>query len=276
MFYAPIKYPAMRFTLITLAVSAILVSCDKKDPPKPKAPEPVNTDMTPGMGNNSRNIHGYFYASYRQSPSPNEGYLTGFAVFGDPARHLMGLYDHYNDNERFSSSSTSRGNISVGMTSFAGRNLSENNNPGFNLSYRLHSFQTIYGFDYSCNWHTEGNGSFKPVDLSVDRGFPRIARTTDTPTMYINKSADFILDLKGLVSNYDSVYVRIPSFNGFLEKRISATSSIIVFSQASLAQIFNGTTMTIMAYNYSHKIINSKEYIFELAEKQDILLLIDP
>jgi hypothetical protein len=163
------------------------------------------------------------------------------------------------------------GNVSVGNVNMCGYNLNKSNTSSNSLQYTYNnSFSN--DFSYSSAIYTDGNGSFKPINFSIPRGFPKVAAPTGTLT--VSKSAGLTLDISPYISNYDSVIVRFgttgsTSTFGNPRKGISNNTSTVSFSSQELSSLYTGTYqyLSFMAYNYSNKMIDDKMYVFELSNK---------
>lgn len=251
------RYPLFLFAPL------FFTSCIKDDVKLPEQPELVNTEITNGMPENPGSINGYLYGSYSISSS-NYTYLSAYCSFRDPGGELALTYDHSTDQETFSANSQTRGNIRTGFVSIYGLNLPELN-MGNSISYRL-NMQNAANINTIPRWKTNGNGSFKALDQTVPRGLPTILTPALTKTISI--SQDFVIDTRAIATNFDSLMVFFGSNFSSVKKRAGLNDRYIIFSTSDLYQIGTGSrNISIYAFNYSNRTIDSKVYLFELASK---------
>lgn len=256
--------------LLFLPVLFLFGSCIKDDVKLPEEPEALNTEMSNGFPADGEICSGYMYSCYSQDP--NASYLFAYCTFRDPGADLFATYDHFTDQTRFFTGEQINGNIRVGNVRFNKRNLVETNSGG-GISYRLTNTNNISLGDGSALWETDGNGSFKSLADAINRGFPKILYSTVTKTASI--SSDYIIETKNIATNFDSLIISIGYYNYQIRKRAVAGDQIIKFTKEELYSKGAGTqNLYIYAYNYSHRIINSKKYVFELANKYTTILQI--
>jgi hypothetical protein len=251
----------MYIKVFCFALLPIIVSCSKKS--KSPVQDPlISTDMANGLGDNPNAINGYFYVAQRDYGSSTI-YTTIYASFSDPKKKLMTGYNHFNENSSFSSNNT-QGNIDVGNIFFNNWLFLNKNSFNPNVTYSANNSNGSYSS--SAAWKTDGNMSFKPLDLIVSRGFPTVSTTTFAP---ISKSAGCTINLSTYANNYDSLTVVITDNSSTqIKRRVDATVSSITFSSAELNQLYsNYGSVWFYAYNYSNKTVENKSYIFELSYK---------
>lgn len=252
-----------------------LIACDK---PKAKIPaeEPtVTTEMANGFPDNKEKIHGYFYAANTLFSTLNRSrYL--YAVFGDPARDLMQNFNHVANTTRNGGQQNS-GNVNVGAVSFNDYQI----NPSGLAAY--YSNNSVSVLDVSTKWRTDGNGSFKPVDLNVPRGFPTV---NVTGSYSLSLSKEFKVDVSGIFGNYDSLAVIVSRVSSYfspynsVSKTISASDpSLVTFKPAEMATALTNTgygSIIFSGFNYSHKTAEDHVYVFELSTQTALTLTISP
>jgi hypothetical protein len=257
--------------LATIVLLCAFAGCKKQTMSKVETPVPVTTSLENGMGNTT--VNGYLYCSLNSSFTWS-GNSFFYAAFGDPARKLLSSYNHFSDFTQFSGSNTF-GNIDVGQVTFANSVTLFKNlfNPNVNYTGNTNVFT---GTDAS--WSVEGNGSFKPFNITVSRGFPTLSNTfTLAP---VSRTNPYTIDLSALASNYDSIVVEIgnnlSSFGN--PKRHLGNSGSVTFNASELSNLFTSQNgqVKICAFNYSNITIEDKRYIFELARKNTQYITINP
>lgn len=266
--------------LVLIFSLTFFISCNKnKTTTTPADPEPITTDMANGLPDNPKKINGYAFAQtlVNLNSGNTNGFVYLFAMFGDPTRNLIANYDHFSNNQRSVNSTNDRGNVSVGDLSFNGLML---NNFGSVVYQQTSNFASSLNY---ANWHSDGNLSFKPLNLSVARGFPAIKQpsASATSSYSIGISKDLTITFSDFISNYDSVCVTMNDYssgsNGYkIRKTVSSVSNSITFSQTELS-VLNTTpygNINFVAYNYSNKTIEDKIYVFELSNRLNMTLVI--
>jgi hypothetical protein len=258
----------MKYSTYLVAVTLFVqFSCTKKSDKISKEEPPVNKELSNGLGSNFSKINGYLYASMKKSSYGGSGFyysLRAFASFGDPVRNLMSNYDHVNENTFFMEFEN-QPNITVGNVKFSDIQIGSKGT----TIYNYNSNQSNSAIAISSSWDTEGNGPFKPIDLSVKRGFPQINSTSFVET--ISKNNDFTINTSNFVSNYDSVVVKIYVGSITITKRISSASSTITFKKEELSGFYNSYPyISYMAFNYSNMTVEDKSYVFELSNRLEL------
>ena len=265
------KALSMRFTTYLVAIILLsLFSCDKNKDKVPDEETLVTTELSNGIGANTSKIHGYLYASIKKSISGGNYiyyYLRAFACFGDPARNLMSNFEHYSDNTLFFGSEN-QPNVTVGTVKFSNIQIGSKGSTTYNYS---NNQSNPFGAT-SPIWDTEGNGPFKPFDVTVKRGFPQINLTVNGDT--ISRNTDFTINMANFISNYDSVVVKIYSGSITITKRISSASNTLTFKKEEFASFYTYANISYMAFNYSNMTVENKAYIFELSNKLEMPLII--
>jgi hypothetical protein len=249
-----------------------LSSCEKKKTIA-ETPPTITTNLASGLLENPSSINGYVYASQTNNSS-SSNYSYYYAVFGDPARNLMINYNHFNDqigNSGFNNAD--RGNVQVGSNiTIAGYNITAQVIQSSGSFGEVHYFNFISNsFNTNASIRTDGNGSFKPLNFTISRGYPKILTSSSTQ-FTANVKQNYNLDISNLISNFDSLIVRISS-NGSpyinVMKNVVAGAKTITFSSQELSGVSQGSYLNLyfQAFNYSNITIEDKRYIFELANK---------
>lgn len=263
----------MRFLAILLPVLILLFSSCKKDKDKePEEPPAINTDMASGLPDNPKMIHGYFYADNYEGAYNGSTYSTLYSVFRDPADNIMPNYNHFTGNVLFTST---RGNISVNDVAFNGHLLNKMS------SSAIHYNNVIYQAaspDYSAHWKTGGNSTFLPLNQIVPRGLPVLNVAANYT---ISGSSPYSINPEEVVSNYDSLIVKISRNNfTFVKRAIARGVGTITFPASELSSIFSGSgsspLISFYAYNYSFRTVENKTHVFELAYKKDRFITVKP
>jgi hypothetical protein len=265
-----------RLKITALCACLAFFSCKKTENKMPEEPELVTTELRNGFPDNPALIKGYFYASVKNYNYNSSGSIDVrcYCILNDPAKDLLGTFEHFNDNIQFNGSA---GNIAVGDVTFNNVSL-KTNSFGNSLNYTQNtSFLSLPG---SAVWKTEGNGSFKALNLNISRGFPVLVNTyTNTSQFYqVSISNGYKVELGNNVSNYDSLVVAL-SFSGkTVKKRLITGAASVFFSSNELSVFSNNYSglLTIYAYNYSTKMVENINYIFELSNKLQVNMQVVP
>jgi hypothetical protein len=259
------------FQLFALSLAVVFIACKKTKTSTPATPAPLNTDLSNGFTSKPESINGYFYASYSTYNS-NYFALDGYCVFRDPASDLMKNYDHVTGSQNFSADNL--GNIQVNQVTFNGQLFSENNNGNSSINYYYDNSSGLTSFNYSAAWHTGGNGTYKALDVTIAKGFPKINTTNASGNLitYTLTTGNFNLDFSTMISNYDSLIIVLGSIGSqsTIVKRLSASAATsVAFTQAEISSVssYYSIPLTFMAFNYSNQTVNNKVYVFELANK---------
>ncbi len=272
------------FRTAVLCLAVLFAACHKNKRKANPDPGPQDTELAKGLPENPRAIHGYFFAGISNYNYDLTNYkVTLYAAFHDPAASLTKTYDHVNNNLSFSELF---GNVAVGSVQFSNAmNLSVNGFGGSQVSYL---YNTPFQQDVSNivpAWLTAGNGSFKPLNISLTRGFPVITPTIvpSTASYSVSLVNDFVVTADNFISNYDSLIVTIiptSSSNQTIKKKVSAPGTSVTFTKNELAGLPSGSWSTNIIYfqacNYSHITINGKLYLFELSNKYQNYVYVNP
>jgi hypothetical protein len=257
----------MRNLCISACLVLLVYSCKKKDDKAETPSEPVNTELQPGLPEKSKSLSGYLFAIRQKTNTYINSTLTLklYAAFNDPAANLIASYDHLNTNRVFSVSGQA-GNIIVGPVQFGSTGM-QPSNLGTIAFYNTTTMKTDSD-PVETFWATNGNKTFKPFIQDVSRGFPQLGNTMNAALISISLGQGYTLDpLAAGISNYDSLMVRING-NSFASKtKRVGRGTAVVFTTNDLAGFYSGqnTNMLIAAFNYSHKTIEDKLHVFELA-----------
>src|SRR5689334_4748651 len=102
----------------TLSLAAFAMAMCKKESvrvsPVPATPAP-DTELSRGLPENPKSIHGYFFSAYNYRPDNYNGsYTTAscYAQFSDPASNLLASYDR--DNQSSYVAIRSNSNVDMG------------------------------------------------------------------------------------------------------------------------------------------------------------------
>lgn len=246
-------------------IAIALYSCQKNDTTE----QPLkNIALNNGLGDSPNKLNGYFFSSINKTISNNYTYYNQqhFAFFGDPSRNLMINFNRLTGNEQIFDMAA-RSNVSVGQVTIMNAAI------GSKTATTYSSFTNIYQNLENSNFtiRTEGNGSFKPLNLTITRGFPKINQFIIGDTL--SKGTDYQIN-KALFSNYDSVIVSINSPYSLYAKRFDANQEVF-FSKEELS-ILNGSgyTLNFMLFNYSNTTVESKTYLFELSNRLTVPLTV--
>lgn len=252
---------------ILMCLLVLFQACRKKsneqqavvDAPK------VSTELRSGLPDNSRVIHGYFYSSVKSSFG-GSSYARSYAIFNDPGADLMITYDHNFDNTSFLQPTL--GNIDAGEVLFSGMPLFTQNG-GDRLSYLMIGTPTTSGNAGPTSWKTDGNGTFKPIDVVLQRGMPVVANYSTVANMNISRSTGITFNVADIASNFDSLIVSVSYSSTMIKKKIIAGTPVIEIKSSELSAFAASgyASISIYAYNYSNKTVEDKVYVFELSAK---------
>lgn len=260
-------------TLIMLssAMTFTLAGCKKTSTSTTNPATPANTDLANGLPKDAQSINGYFYAN--STSNFGSMYINGYCVLHDEPTDLMPNYNHYTDQQTFSGTGN-LGNIQVGNVSFNNTTLFESNNGVNSIFYNFSNTIGNGSIPSTATWKTDGNGSFKALNLNVSRGFPKINYTTSIPGTIItftmsSTNASSTIDLSNIVSNYDSLVVVLGGqFSSYgVKKFLKSPANTVTFTRDEILSNGSGSQFQIMAYNYSNKTVQNRLYVFELSSK---------
>ena len=266
----------MKIKLFILAVvSTTLFSCKKTEIEAPSQAIAASGDFSNGIP--SGKINGYLYAC--DVNYSGFGYLSTYAVFGDPARMLNRNFEH-RDERTVLTGTDNIGNVSVGNLQFSGYNVYSYYQGSNTLSY-YYMNNISYQNNLSAAWLSDGNKSFAPLNVAIPRGFPLLSdsliKTSNNNSITVANG--YNISLNKFIGNYDSLYVRVAnsSDGSFVAKMFNNTQSPS-FSADELRTIFPGSGNTygfveVAAYNYSNKLISGKSYLFELARRRENIMV---
>jgi hypothetical protein len=255
----------MRNLCIGACLALLVVSCKKKDDKVATPPEPVNTELQPGLPEKSRSVNGYLFAIRQKNNTYSYNTLTVklYAAFNDPATNVIASYDHVSTDQAFFSGGQA-GNIIVGTVQFGSTGMQPSNfgNRAFySTSTIKNDSDPVETF-----WAINGNKSFRPFIQDITRGFPQPGNTMNVSPILISLGQGYTFDPSAAgISNYDSLIVKINSSSN-VTKRVGRGTAV-AFTSNDLSRFYAGgyATMLIAAFNYSHKTIEDKLYVFEMA-----------
>ncbi len=260
------------FLLTTVAIFGF--SCQKKALEEKAAP--INKPLTDGLPDEFRSINGYINSMYT-FPYGGGGFNTisyqSYAGFCDPKKNLLSTFDRAGGNILFSSfegPNISLGRVFISEDSNFGSSSGANTYRYTNFKSNLSSIST-----QSTYISTEGNTSFKPISINLERNFP--TKLATVPIYTISKSLGFQIDANTFASNYDSVIVRVVSTQQ-ITKRATGTNPVMIFSPKDLEKlsINSSSNILVTAVNFSHMIVDDKVYVFELCTRQTSTYFITP
>lgn len=256
---------------IIILGSLFLFSCNKKKETIDE-PENINTSLVDGLPENKKLINGYLYSSlqtYQYSSSSSYYYMNSYAIFSDPAKNLISTFNHYYNNKMFVQSIN--GNIDVGNVYINGITLPKSLQSNFEVYYTQGFNSSSNFFNYNATWSTEGNKSFKPINLSIGKGYPLISTNLISIGNSISKSSNYTINFGNNISNYDSLIVILEdgNFNGKIRKTLPQNATSVTFTPQDMNVLSSSNygKVGIYAYNYSYIILDSKVNILELSNQ---------
>lgn len=258
--------------IIVSCLLGLLVSCRKKTANN-EPPPPENSDLKDGLPYDAGTINAYFYATMWTDSTTTNGLKT-YVIANDPAKNLMSTYIHARDLLLLPPGVW--GNVSIGNVYFNDMQLVSLNSGG-RLYYYINARPFYPGNVFSARWKADGNGSFQAFDLTIQRGFPAInTGSMSAMNFSLSKSAGLVFNTAGIVSNFDSLTVKIlylsqefPSTNALVTKSVLRDAEKILFDVKDVAQLpdHGHALFYVDACNYSTATINGKVYVFELYNK---------
>ena len=260
----------LSFIILSITSVVLLFSCHKKEK-EPAQLELVNTEMTDGLPQNYKSINGYLYSgvqTYQYSSSSTYYYSFSYAAFCDPSKNLISSYNHYTNNKNFSN--VPLGNIDVGNVTLNGVNVFKNLQQNFEVSYQNNS-SNINFLNYNASWKTDGNRTFKPIEVSINKGHPVILTSGLNIPTSIPKNSNFSINIGTNISNYDSLIVILEdgNWNGKIRKVVPKNALSLTFTTQEMSILYtsNNGKITFYAYNYSNMTVDSKVTLFELSNQ---------
>jgi hypothetical protein len=250
--------------------------CKKEPVPEPEKHTPLTTDLAAGMPPDPKRINGYLYMCQKVFRNGSSYYsqLIMTAGFGDPSRNLMAGYNYVTDQPVIVTDPEHRRNVSVGRVTCNSAVMGNANN--INYTY-IQQLDTLL-FRENADWGIEGNGSFVPFKLRLPRATPEVISSSHDFSLQI--SAGYTLDVSDLLINFDSAGVLFSYPNSFppVYKSIVNPGTVVTFSPGELSYLINRTfcNVTVMGFNYCHKTIEDKIYVFESAAKLERFMTIKP
>ena len=150
-------------------------------------------------------------------------YSFKYAAFSDPARNLLVPYNHYSNNKNFSNNNVGIGNIDVGIISLNGTTVNKNIQSNFEVYYGQNFNNNVSFLNLNANWLSEGNKTFKPLNIIINKGHPIIAVNSFSISTTISKNTNFTVNIGNNVTNYDSLIVILE--DGNFNSRITLVTS---------------------------------------------------
>ncbi len=160
------------YYLLLVSTAIITIGCKKKTVVKEEV-LPVNTELINGLPNWKKQ-NGYLFSIFSRSQyanssnNPTYGY-TQYALFNDPEKIIAQSINHtiINFYPNFLA------NISVGKVTHNNNVLAQTNG-GSSVTYYKNNSGQIINNNTPTTWTTEGNQSFKPLNITIARGYPVI------------------------------------------------------------------------------------------------------
>ncbi len=257
--------------ILSIATAAMLFSCKKKEP-EPEEPALINTSMADGFPENYKSINGYLYSgiqTYQYSGSSVNYYSFSYVAFCDPTKNLVSSYNHYTNQKNFSTN-VPFGNIDVGNVTFNGANVWKSSS-NFELFYGGNFNSNVTFLNYNAAWSTDGNKTFKPLNLSISKGHPIIVTSALNIATSISKNSNYTINIGNNISNYDSLIILFEDGNsiGKIRKVLAKNTTSVTFTpqEMSVLNTSSYARINIYAYNYSNMTIDSKINLFELSNQ---------
>jgi hypothetical protein len=261
--------------ILIFPIMLLLWSGCKKEPlPEPEPHVPVSTEFALGLPEQPRYIHGYFYMCQKIQRLGFNYYpqMVMAAGFGDPSRNLLMNYDHQLDQPVFTSDMSLRPNVSVGRVFCNGVVMGNSSNTIYNMVIEM---DTVL-FDETATWEIDGNKSFVPFKVVLPLKVPKVIASAQNFSLQI--SSGYTLDVSQIITNYDSAAVMLRVNNAFppIYKSIRSPDALIELSPNELVYLKNRTScnVIVMGFNYCHKTIEDKVYVFESAAKLERIMTI--
>lgn len=262
----------MRMLNNTLLVcfTALLFNC-RKPAIIPMQLLPENTELKRGLPQNPKSINGYLFMK-ELHPLNSSNYNYFYGAFSDPKKNLLNGYNHYNGMVNTTTIEFS-GNVNVGDLTFNSNTLISKTTLASILFYK-----NILAIPNSppvtkATWSHEGNGSFKPIEITIENGYPLISTSYFPDT--IARTTGFVFNPENVINNYDSIAIQIYN-GGFSQLKTAGNSAILSFSPGELSDLFPADGyIYISGFNYFHCVINNKTYVFELSSQRSFLVHIN-
>jgi hypothetical protein len=252
--------------LIFLFFSAVILpavtSCRKITPTV--VPEESSAGVQRGLPPDIRKINAYLFAGIWTHSQYDQNWIQyyAFATFGDPAMNLTRSYDQY----QFDSSlhRESLGNVKVGEVSFNGKAIISQT-----LGVSKIGYERVGPMDADkAVWSVEGVAGYQGSTTDLSWGFPVINYSVALAS-YV-QGTDLMIDLKGFISNYDSVIITVKGTEPFaVRKGIVFPADHIGFASDELKvhTTLDECIITYYAFNYGHSTVKNKLQVYELANK---------
>jgi hypothetical protein len=267
----------MRAVFFIFIILCVTVSCKKKEiVVEPE--ELISTEMKPGLPEKPGEINGYLYSAYVKYAGNNYWYFINYSTFSDPPKNIMDGFSRFYDQLNYLGPKY-YGNVDVGLVNANNLLLSKNSfSPNFTYSGSQQTYFIPEGT--SCRWNTEGNRSFKPMEVNTLRTYPGLT-VSATPSV-VSKSSGITINLEGIASNYDSLVVFImdqSSSYSVIKKPVGPDVKSVTFKPSDFS-IFSSSfvygALGFHAYNYCHQVIDNRLYVFEMGNKLSRNITIEP
>ena len=261
-------------SIIIINASLLLFSCNKKEKAI-EQPVLINKALTDGFPENIKLINSYLYSCVQTSKYSSTVYnnIFSYAAFTDPEKNLLNTYNHYSNNKIFSSTGAG-GNIDVGNVTLNGSLVIKNFSSNSEVYYGGNFSNNTNFLNLNAYWTTEGNRTFKPMDVIINKGHPTIAVNNLAISNSISKNTDFTITIGNNITNYDSLIVILEdgSWNGKIRKTVPKNTASLTFTtqEMSILNNSNNGKFSIYAYNYSNMTVDSKVNVFELSNQYNV------
>ena len=260
--------------ILIIASALLIVSCkNKKKSAITDTPEAVNTEIVNGLPDNPKLVNGYLYSCNQTTKYANSSsFYYSFYVyvaFSDPARNILATFNHFSNSKNFSSNNG--GNIDVGSVSLNQNTINKNF-----LSSELYYTSNLSGQSFSntnASWSTVGNNTFKPINVSLSRGYPLINTNSLIVNTTVLKSQDLYINFGNYISNFDSLIVSLEDgMSRVIKKTVPVGSNSVTFTTSDMINLNTSSygKIKFVALNYSNMIINNKLNLFELNTQYSI------
>ncbi len=267
-----------RSALVVAIIITMLCAC-KKHSISPGLAEPVsqNTAIQSGLPQQKDSIQGYFFTMTSLTQGANSSYIiykqTMEAFFHHPGKSFFADINHYLYN---STATGGSGNINVGEVKF-NSSLLRGYSSGNEVFQYVAATESPYWPNREVSWSVEGNKSISGFSVAVNRGFPAVNDTVAMPDL--KRDSTYTINFNKYFGNYDSLHIALFSTSSghrTLNKSATGTDPVISFTPAELDFILptSQVKVIILAFNYSHNIINDKLYVYEQGVKIDRTVLV--
>lgn len=259
---------------LILVASLAFFSCKKKAPPVVEDDPQPNSEVRPGLPPDPNLINGYFYSGFKINGSSSNTYtsLNCFAAFADPARKLTSNFDPFTDNLT-NSNNKNAANVQVGEITLndiytLNHSSFSNSAPPFIYNYFTNLFSSTFS---QVSWKSEGNGSFRPVNVVLPITYPDLQFPVSLNT--ISRTSTVTINLKQVFPNgADSIIAALIDYGnsyGVVKKYATRADTVIRFvpSDMNIYGASSSANVQLMGLNYCHQVVNGKVHLFTLCSK---------